>query len=389
LQISHLSFSNSGGAGRVAQILSDEQRVLGHEVDFQYLTKTNLFLSPLENPVITLAAAADHFLLKKKGFDAPISLLRSKVQSFDSLGASEVIHLHWIQGVLKLSSISQMPKLTDHLFLTLHDLRASTATCHHPLSCVGYKTGCFGCPAVISPLADSVHKIGIAQKNSFLKSGVKLIAPSRWAAGIAQDSFITRDLETRIIENPIDPIFFRDLPQRKLRVGPLRLGLIAANLLDPIKGVLPFVNELLKNMNKSNELEIRLIGSRGESLEKLNPRIKWLGQIEKQQLIYEIDDLDALVIPSLAETAGMVIAEASARSVPSLGLSGSGTSDMISHGKNGLLFGSLREMTKFLLSENASQVLDRYLDSSIRESSRWNPTLSAKKHLEFYQERSS
>jgi glycosyltransferase involved in cell wall biosynthesis len=364
--------------------LSNEQARLGHDSDFQFHTNSNLSRDPFGSPSTTLAAAIDQYVVKNSEFDAPVSFFRSKLQKLPGKNSFELLHLHWIQGVLNLKGLAGLESRAKSIFLTLHDLRPMTGACHYSLSCLGFKDGCSNCPAVIRPMRGPVHKVALSQRASYLRSGARLIAPSSWVAKVAEQSFITGGMEVRIIENPIDPSFFQNQPQFKGSTREIKIGIVAANLEDPVKGVVRFLDDLGMNLPESSELQVRLIGSKGGQFRKRYHFVRWLGELDKQALIRELDELDLLVIPSLSESAGMVIAEASARGVPSLGLKGSGIGDMIREDSNGHLFSTTKEMVSFILREDAGRKLQFLAPNCIAESSRWNPELAAKKHIEYY-----
>jgi len=368
----------------VARILADEQAKLGHDVSFNYVTDTNLALGPLRNPQLTLAAAVDQYLVKKASFDPMFSFLRAKAQALSMDSNYEVLHLHWIPGALSLKGLSEIAKKSERIFLTAHDLRPATGGCHHSLSCEGFKSGCSRCPAVMKPFVGSVRRVAIKQKATFHENGVKLILPSEWMAKMCRQSWITGGLESKVIENPIEPSFFQ-LPRHKTAPpSTLRVGIVAANLADPIKGVVPFLDELLRKIDKESNLMVKLIGSNGKTLGNSDPRITWLGSHAGEDLIRQIDQLDCLVIPSVAEAAGNVIAEASARGVPSLGVSGSGISDMISNEKNGYKFESLVDLVDFILRADSAGQIRGLAAKSMAEAYRWNPSIAARRHLDYY-----
>jgi len=368
----------------VARILADEQAKLGHDVSFNYVTDTNLALGPLRNPQLTLAAAVDQYLVKKASFDPMFSFLRAKAQALSMDSNYEVLHLHWIPGALSLKGLSEIAKKSERIFLTAHDLRPATGGCHYALSCEGFKSGCSSCPAVIRPFVGSVRRVAIQQRETFQSNKVKLILPSEWMAKMCRQSWITGGLESKVIENPIESSFYQLPRQKNVPTSSFRVGIVAANLLDPLKGVVPFLNELLRKIDKEANLLVRLIGSNGKTLGNLDSRISWLGSHTGEDLIRQIDQLDCLLIPSVAENAPLVVAEAAARGVPSLGVSGSGISDMISNEKNGYKFEALADLVDFVLRADAAMQIRGLADRSIAEASRWNPSIAARRHLDYY-----
>jgi len=368
----------------VARILAAEQAKLGHDVNFHHVTDSNLALHPCRNPKLTMAAAVDQYLVKKASFDPMFSFLRAKAQVLSMDSDYEVLHLHWIPGALSLKGLHAIAKKSERIFLTAHDLRPATGGCHYALSCEGFKSGCSSCPAVMKPFTGPVRSVAIRQKETFDEINVKLIVPSEWMAKMCRESWITGGLESKVIENPIEPSFFQ-LPRHKTAPpSTLRVGIVAANLVDPIKGIVPFLDELLRRIDKDSNLTVRLIGSNGKALGNLDPRITWLGSHTGEDLIRQIDQLDCLLIPSVAENAPLVVAEAAARGVPSLGVSGSGISDMISNKNNGYKFESLVDLVHFVLRTDVAGQVRGLAARSAAEAQRWNPSIAARRHLDYY-----
>ena len=65
--ILHVSYSKSGGAGRVADQLSATQAQMNHySSEFIYASKGSIRLNPFENIPLTVRAGLDNYLIKRK-----------------------------------------------------------------------------------------------------------------------------------------------------------------------------------------------------------------------------------------------------------------------------------------------------------------------------------
>ena len=139
----HISFSQSGGAGGVANILSQARTERGLPTSHWFSIERNLRVAPWSAPRHTVAALVDDAIIRKPEFKAPISLARDGLSfpNEDELNAWDVLHLHNINGVLSLTELaSRFP--TKRMVWTLHDMNPMTGTCHYSLGCTEYLSDC-------------------------------------------------------------------------------------------------------------------------------------------------------------------------------------------------------------------------------------------------------
>jgi hypothetical protein len=149
LRVLHLSFSSAGGAGSVAKILSNQQKLVGYDSELLSVIEENLRAAPLSSAVHTLAAGIDEFVVKNRNFRAPISLVRDHVSPSlaEKLESADIVHLHGINGALSLEELAKnWPN--KKIIWTLHDMNPFTGTCHYSLGCQKFAAGCERCPAV-------------------------------------------------------------------------------------------------------------------------------------------------------------------------------------------------------------------------------------------------
>ena len=132
--VTHISFSSAGGAGTVAHTLMRAQRESGREAQFAHIIDSDLRTRPLRNPLHTVAAGVDHYVVKAPGFAAPISLFRDRLgTAFEArIRTSDVIHLHGYNGALPLDDLASMAE-GKRVVWTLHDMNPFTGVCHYSL----------------------------------------------------------------------------------------------------------------------------------------------------------------------------------------------------------------------------------------------------------------
>lgn len=146
------------------------------------------------------------------------------------------------------------------------------------------------------------------------------------------------------IENPIDPVFFKD------EAGPrLRSGLLFVGMIQPRKGVDVLLNALTL-IAPEERPALTIIGSvipqsrryrrllqRFAATHGLDPCIIWQDSIDQAELSRRLRQVKALVLPSREETAPMVIAEALASGTPVVASDVGGVRYMIEPAVTGLL----------------------------------------------------
>lgn len=308
--IVHLSFSSSGGAGSVAAILSEAQRAAGHNSHHLSAISSTLWLRPLDAPIHALAAGADQFLIKRASFGAPISLLRDSLNwDFDTLiHRADILHLHNVNGIGAIGELARRFPTTKIVW-TLHDMNPFTGTCHYSLGCTQFTRDCSMCPAV-KPGFQRLVATSFRKKQAELQGihDLRVVAPSQWLASAASESQLLSRFPISTISNPLDPMFLgkrNDSPRRQHS-----FAVVAQNLDDPVKKVEEATSAFLRLKDKHPSATMVLMGRGGTSLR--GEGIENLGPLSKENLVRALSQTEAIVVPSHAENAPMVIAEAAA-----------------------------------------------------------------------------
>ncbi len=129
-----------------------------------------------------------------------------------------------------------------------------------------------------------------------------------------------------------------------------KINLVQVNRIDPKKGVHIAIQALAKLVNEKgySNLHLDIIGKGSNPYTQqlktlcaslgLNAHISFIGFLEHQHLLERLPDYTAMVLPSLwEEPLAGVIAESMARGVPVIASHCGGSTEIISHGENGLL----------------------------------------------------
>lgn len=350
LRVLHLSFSSAGGAGSVAQILSDQQNLRGYDSELLSVIAGNLRAKPFSSPVHTLAAGVDEFVVKNRNFRAPISLARDRVSpSLDgNLKSADIVHLHGINGALSLEELAKKWP-NKKMVWTLHDMNPFTGTCHYSLGCQKFVTGCASCPAAKRAFQGGVmDSLSSKIKNVSALAHLAVVAPSIWLAEQARASQVFRYREIHVIANPTDPFYFGAPEDSPPQIGGANYTavVVAKNLLDPVKNVKAAVDAFLSASGSNTSAQLLLVGEGGKAFE--SSRVRSLGPLSAINMIPVLDSASALIVSSLAENAPLVIAEAAARGVKSIVANVGGMPEMVELLGQGEVFDSPDQLSNIL-----------------------------------------
>jgi glycosyltransferase involved in cell wall biosynthesis len=379
LNIIHLSFSSSGGAGTVAKRLSQIQTQRGHQSRVVSLIPNSLWQNPLDDPKSSLLASFDSFVAKRANFAAPVSIFRDLAATSRSVAPldADVVHIHWINGLVDIEAIRAMSK-RSRLVWTLHDMNPFTGGCHYSLGCSNFRNSCTECPAVKRIFVRSVEKVH-ARKNQGLRgSKINFVSPSKWLASEARKSSLLGPTEIDVIPNPLSPIDSEKLDRSSSRK---RLGLpataktvfltSAASVSDPLKGV-GGVLESFRNAFGASEEVFLLIEGSGKIRESSN--VKHLGFVEQSMHRLVLAASDYLVMGSIEENQPLVISEAQAAGVSLIARNSSGLPEHLDIDPRGKLFENNEQLLSVLLETSAEPVSDVERDAlSRRAKAKFNP----------------
>ena len=182
MQIDHITFSKTGGAGIVAETIANAQRELGHDVTVLTVVESDLRSEPLKKPVLTLAAALDRWALSSHKEKTLFSPLRGNLENLDSskIRPDSILHLHWMPGVLNHQSVKTLLDSGRRVVWTLHDMSAFTGGCHHSHDCEKFTQDCSACPQAKGPFRGLV-KLNL-QRRALERPypNLRLVSPTKW-----------------------------------------------------------------------------------------------------------------------------------------------------------------------------------------------------------------
>jgi len=341
----------------VAAQLAESQRTLGWDARLLTLTHSNLRESPLSLPVHTLLAGVDDFALRAPDFDGLISLNRDLLAtSFgEEISGAAIIHLHWINGVTSLERIAALAPQARVVW-TLHDMNPFTGACHQSFGCTQFTTDCSQCPAVRSYAQKLVAK-GLAQKASAhqMMKNLTIVTPSRWLQSLARKSHAMKGHDIRLIANPVRDIFGQLSTNSKGSDGApkalptTQFCLVAKDLDDPLKNVDFAANAHAQARTTNPDVSLVLVGKNGDRFKNLSG-VTVTGELGALAIRDILVQSCALLLPSLAENAPMVMAEAACVGTPTIAHDIAPLSEMVETLGYGSLVSTAEEMADEMLN---------------------------------------
>jgi glycosyltransferase involved in cell wall biosynthesis len=366
MEIDHISFSPSGGAGQVATSLVNAQKSLGHDARLIALNAEDLRSQPLEHLPTTAAAGIDQYILKKAGAPALISILRRSIQRLSgvSLRDESTIHLHWIEGVIDHGIIRKLLDSGRRVLWTMHDAAPFSGGCHATLGCSGFKTTCSNCPQVKPLFRNLVERSHEKRQSADLRgTNLGIVAPSQWLAAQIESSSLFVGQSVSVIKNPVAEYFFRDIDTTKARSS---LGIeaetfvgivMSAQLDNPLKRIKPLVEAFNKLADETAAPGVLLlVGDGGAEFERLGSNARWLGKMAHQDIPEILAAADCLIVTSDSESSGLTISEAAALGVPSLIVENGGSEELVIDSRSGFVckdFGSMEYRLRELMIDNS------------------------------------
>lgn len=369
-QVRHINFSRRGGAGSVASTLAAAQRQAGWDSSVLYVIDGTLRSQPFASPLHTLAAGTDEYLLKAGGFNSSLSSARDMVRTsiIDQIPQGSIVHLHGTNGTVSLQEIRRLSQ-THTVVWTLHDMNPFTGGCHYSLGCAGFEQKCAACPAVRPPFRSLITKNLKAKATMWeAHSSIRLVAPTHWLADSAGSSSVLGGQHIHVIPNPLAPEF-EQVPvatpsQRGDGEDRLVVGVVAADLSDPVKNIAEAVTAFTQARDTNARLELRLVGARGDEHSYAGDL---QGVLNANELRSFYSQCDVLIMPSLAENGPLVIAEAGSQGCKTYARNTGGNGEMIQLAGGGSTYSEVSELVSLLVHlEPASSKKRAVLQGTVR-----------------------
>jgi glycosyltransferase involved in cell wall biosynthesis len=345
LRVLHVTFSTSGGAGKVCLQLSDALNQLGVESKILSLSDSDLAAKPFRHPLQTLSAGADKLLVSRSTSTGHFSLLRGLINHPVLSGDTrefDVIHLHWPAGLISKQEIGRLAAAAPTV-LTLHDYWALTGGCHFPGKCAQLSRNCSSCP-IARPYFH--HQIEQQKMITNRFSQIHFVAPSQNALETAKAAAPWIKFAS-VIPNPVGERIVES--KRSSRPGEVpTFGILASRIEDPRKKISDFVASYSQQVNESPrgaESPKILIGGAGKFSFKTE-LVSQFGIVDNANVDEFYSKIDALVVPSIDETFSLVTVEAILRHKPVFALKESAQAGIIETFEGGRTFSDMAGLAR-------------------------------------------
>ncbi len=252
--------------------------------------------------------------------------------------AADIIHLHWINGLLSLDTIR---KIRKPIVWTLRDMWPMTGGCHYTMECTQYQTGCGKCPQLRSRLDTDLSRLVVKRKISKIPKSIQLVGISEWMSDCAQRSLVFKGYPIRTIANAIDTESFTPVDRKGLRTKlglPTNKKLVlvgAQSLGDFYKGFELFLDA--SNHLDKKEVHVVFFGNLSAALvEHFALDFSNLGFVSNPETLRDVYSVaDVFVAPSRMEAFGKTLAESLACGTPVVCFDATGPRDIVSHMRTG------------------------------------------------------
>ena len=239
---------------------------------------------------------------------------------------ADIVHYHLIfNHFMSLYSFKKLVRMKPTVW-TLHDPWALTGHCVHPVDCKGWLTGCKKCKHLdnYSPLKeDNAASIWNIKKDIYKDMDVDIVVASQWMYDMVKRSPLTSHFKkVHLIPFGIDLELFKQRENgREIRK---RFGIPKENFVIMFrqssikwKG-LSYMKEMLDGLKTEKPITLLTVGETGllDSYKKKYQVIEyeWINDEDLMVDLYSSSDL--FLMPSIAESFGLMAVEAMACSLP-------------------------------------------------------------------------
>lgn len=237
---------------------------------------------------------------------------------------ADIIHFHMFHNTkLSIPSLIQISK-EKKVIVTLHDPWFFTGRCVHFYDCNKWKNGCNNCNNLNNLFIfseDNCNNLWNIKKETLKKSNIDFIVSSQWMMDLYKESPIfSNNNNVHLISFGIDLEKYKDNNNKdeireKFNIKNNDIVLFLRSQSE-FKGT-EFVVKALKNLNTIHSITILTCGEKGllDSL-KNKYNVIDLGDIKENEVIDAMNVCDMFIMPSKAESFGMMAVEAMACSRP-------------------------------------------------------------------------
>lgn len=264
----------------------------------------------------------------------------------DRIGTPDVIHLHFVAGLLDLPAVLERLTRIAPVVWTLHDMNAFTGGCHYTEGCERYHGACGCCPQLGSRQERDLSRTIFERKESVYAAvdpkRLRIVAPSRWMQEAAAGSALLGRFGCERIPYGIDTSVFAPIDRNSARAT---LGLpsearivlfVAASIESRRKGFARLV-EAVSTLSDAEDLLLVSVGSHCPTV-SLPECHRHVAEVKDDRLLAALySAADLFLIPSLQDNLPNTVLEAMSCGTPVVGFDVGGIADMVRSGETGAL----------------------------------------------------
>lgn len=312
------------------------------------------------------------------GTHSVLPVLSGALSRLPEIADADIVNLQLIHNA-PFFSLVNLPALSRNrpVVLSLHDMFMFTGHCVHSFACNRWTTGCGACPDLTIPFAIALDTTAFhwrLKKWVFGRSDIDLVVGSAWLRDRVRQSPILSHLPLHHIPFGVDEAIYK--PGIKFaarsRLGiPQDADVIAFRSSpfgdNPFKGT-PFVEAALQQYVPAKDTWlITFDGVGGLDPLRNKYRILELGWVYDERSIAEaLNAADLFLMPSIAESFGLMAIEAMACGTPSIVFEGTALTETINAPECGI---AVRYKDSEALAGAIQTVLaDNELRTRLRES---------------------
>jgi len=265
-----------------------------------------------------------------------------KIKELKVFKDCDVIHLNNLHGNFFNPYI--LPQLTalKPTIWTLHDYHAFTGYCTVKYKCEKWQSGCLQCPHLLElGLKDTANYIWKIKKQIYQNSEITIVCPSTWLKEKAEKSILNH-FEIKLINHGIDTDKFKNYGKEKSRKE-LNLPVNKQILLfssdfgkeNPNKGGV-YLKKVYEYFKDREDILFLIIG--GDENSQLDNNIINISYIfDETEMAKYYSAADLFIYPSLADSFGLVVAEAMACKLPIITFATGGIPEIMQHVEHGYI----------------------------------------------------
>ena len=310
----------------------------------------------------------------------------------DAYEAADIVHLHWVNGLVSTRSLSHVEK---PIVWTLRDMWPFTGGCHHALDCDRFTERCGRCPQLGSTNENDLSRRLLTQKAASVPGKLSVVGISQWISEQAKKSSVFGQCNVSTISNNIDTdLFFpvkKALARRELGFEDgLRTVLIGAQDIGSVYKGFDLFLEALDDL-RGEGFRLLTFGKPAAGMpEHASFAVTQLGPLGDATLLrLAYSAADVFVAPSRAESFGKTLAEAMGCGTPVVCFDATGPRDIVEHLKDGYKArpfdpGDLANGIRWVLSLDAAEHQSLCHRARQHAVARFDSRVAADQYLDIY-----